>query len=543
MMLANYKIRNLCSQTTEEEIAACIDRAKQSRRRSGKLLALLDYGHIVYTGRSKNEAIRIRGYLLESFIHTGLSPRALPYVLDELENSRSAYIVAGAAIALRGLRNPYPQLTDYLFKAVRNIKAIDDAITFDTYKPQWPRAVYTTALQEIFKTFQWMGRNADHAAKQLKSLHEDAYFSQKVKLEIEKALSRIEETTSAANDKCCELKPSASLNYRSNFKQQDLIKIRLQDQNREVVGYTEFFSGTPSLLIFFYTRCDNPNRCSLNISRMGQLQEALKKEGLYGKVKIAAITYDPDYDLPMRMKPYCTSRGFTLDEHSRCFRIDEGMDILLAHLKPGVNYNGSILNHHTSELFLLDGEGKAIKRMQGIEWNIQKIIDELKSLPDKNKIYGSSVKSKLSSLAAMVLSAILAFFPKCPLCLAAYLSLFGITQYEFFRFREWMLPLLIALLLVNLFSLFWMSRRRQWFLPFYLSLAGAFCIILAALFPLTKLVAFSGIILIISGSLLSGLFGTMQEKISLFLPRLLGGFYFQKNHFSNYKTFKMGRDQ
>lgn len=542
MIFADHKIRNLGSETTEEEIAECIDRVKQSRRHSGKLLALLDYGHIVYTGRSKNETIRIRGYLLESFMHTGLSLRDLSYVLDELEFSRNAYIVAGAAIALRGLRNPYPQLTDYLFKAVKNIRAIDDAITFDTYKPQWPRAVYTTALQEIFKTFQWMGPNAVHAAKQLKSLHDDAYFSQQVKLEIEKALSHIEEISTAANDKCCELKPPASLNYRSNFKERDLKKIRMQDQNRQVAGYTEFFSGIPSLIIFFYTRCDNPNRCSLNISRMGHLQEALKKEGLYGKVKIAAITYDPDYDLPMRMKPYCTSRGFMLDEHCRCFRIDEGMDILLAHLKPGVNYNGSILNHHTSELFLLDGEGKAVERMPGIEWNIQKIIAKLKPRPDKNKIHGSSIKSKLSSFAGLVLSAIVAFFPKCPLCLAAYLSLFGITQYEFFRFREWMLPLFIALLLVNLFSLFLMSRRRQWFLSFYLSLAGACCIIMAVLFPLTKFVTFSGIILIISGSLLNGLLGTMPEKIRLFLPRLLGGFYFQKNHFSNYKTFKVGRD-
>ena len=539
MMFVLNKIKRLDNTTPEEEIAACIDRAKQKRHHSKKMFALLDYGHIVYNGRSKNETIRIRGYLFASFIDTGLPPGALPYILDELESSRSAFLVAGAAIALRGLRYPNPQLTGYLFKAIKNIRAADDAICFDIYKPQWPRNNYTTALAEIFKAFQWMGHYASHASEDLRSLQADPCFSQPVRLEIEKALNAISIKVTIADNKCCEIPRTTVSHFRSNIKKEDLINIRMQDQEERKTGYNEFFSGMPSLLIFFYTRCDNPNRCSLNITRMGQLQKELGKQGLYGKVKVAAVTYDPAYDLPLRMKPYCTGRGFFFDDHSKCFRAEEGMDILLAYLKPGVNYNGPILNHHTSELFVLDKNGKPVKRIHGIEWNIENIIAGLKPMLNENKTRGTVIKRTISSALSVLLSTIVVFFPKCPFCAAAYLSLFGITQYEFFRLREWLFPLFIGLLLLNLFALFWMARRRQWFLPFYLSLAGACCIITVVLFTLPKPLAFTGIVLVVFGSLLNGLPGRLQERIRNFLSWPSIGLYFQKNHFSKHKPFKI----
>ena len=60
----------------------------------------------LYDGRSANATIRMRGYILAAFEQTGLPEAALPYVLEELENGRDAYLTAGAARALRGLDTP-----------------------------------------------------------------------------------------------------------------------------------------------------------------------------------------------------------------------------------------------------------------------------------------------------------------------------------------------------------------------------------------------------------------------------------------------------
>ena len=53
----------------------------------------------LYAGRSANETIRMRGYILAAFEQVELPDAALPYVLEELESGRDAYLVAAAARA------------------------------------------------------------------------------------------------------------------------------------------------------------------------------------------------------------------------------------------------------------------------------------------------------------------------------------------------------------------------------------------------------------------------------------------------------------
>jgi protein SCO1/2 len=537
-MLVSSTIKSLNNESSEELIAARIDAARKDRRKAHKLVPLLDYGHIIYNGRSRNETIRIRGYLLAAFSDTGLPRLAIPYILDELESSKFPYIVAGAAMALRGLQQPYPELTDYLFKAVQNIRNADDAISFDTYKPQWPLQKHTSALAEIFTTFQWMGAYATHTLMRLKLLRDDLLFTAAVRSSIDKAIATISNSPTVTIDDCCGIQ-TGFYSYRKKINRQSLAEITLKDQDNQLTTYSSFFEGKPTLVLFFYTRCDNPNRCSLNITRMAQLQQALRTEGLYGKINIAAISYDPAYDLPMRTKPYCTNRGFVFDEHSKCFTVDKGMDILLSYLEPGVNYNGALLNHHTSELFLLDDKGRSSKRMPCIDWDANKIINEVRQLSSEKRKRRFSVKHALSSTASVLFSFLLIFFPKCPFCAAAYLSMFGISTYDFFRIKAWVLPSFIGLLLINLFALFWMGRKRKWYLPFYLSLAGAACILLAALSGEKSWVTYAGMILVIIGSLLNGLPASLQIKTRSFFSNITNGFYFQRNHFSDHKPFKL----
>ncbi|WP_139125750.1 thioredoxin domain-containing protein [Arcticibacter eurypsychrophilus] len=60
-----------------------------------------------------------------------------------------------------------------------------------------------------------------------------------------------------------------SLPFGSTIK-----NVVLEDQNKERFRFNEFFKGTPSIVAFFYTRCNNPNKCSATITRLVQLRKA-----------------------------------------------------------------------------------------------------------------------------------------------------------------------------------------------------------------------------------------------------------------------------
>ena len=143
-------------ETSEEEFAELVDRARRELDRQ-LLLELLPERLPVYQGRSANIVTRMRGYLLAAFEGAGLPEEALPYVLEELESGRDAYLVAAGARALRGRESRSSDAVPFLLKAIENITYADDAVSFDTYRPSWPLSGHTTALQEIAATVAWLG--------------------------------------------------------------------------------------------------------------------------------------------------------------------------------------------------------------------------------------------------------------------------------------------------------------------------------------------------------------------------------------------------
>ena len=85
----------------------------------------------------------MRGYLLAAFEEAGLPEGALPYVLEELESGRNAYLVAAAARARRGRKSRSSDAVPFLLKAIANIAY---AVSFGSYRPSWPLSGHFTAL-------------------------------------------------------------------------------------------------------------------------------------------------------------------------------------------------------------------------------------------------------------------------------------------------------------------------------------------------------------------------------------------------------------
>jgi protein SCO1/2 len=378
--------RPLDKHTPEETIAELADAVRQSPERRDLLVRLLPERISLYEGRSANATIRMRGYILAAFEQAGLPDAALPYVLEELQNGRDAYVVAGAAKALRGLDAPTSLVVPFLLEAVENIKYVDDALTFECYKPRWPITNHTTALTEIFQTFGWLGARAKFALLDLQTLREERSdeFSRPIRTEIENAIDRIRSDRRAAHACCGAVSENPGFAVHrpqeEHRKGASITDIELEDQDGNTLTYGTFFNGKPSIVVLFYTRCDNPNKCSLTITKLARLQKALVEQRLEGLLKTAAITYDPEYDLPPTLKAYGENRGVAFGDDDRIFRARTGLRELREYFQLGVNFTGSIVNRHRIELFILDSRGEIAVTFSRLQWDIQEVLEQAKAL-------------------------------------------------------------------------------------------------------------------------------------------------------------------
>jgi protein SCO1 len=502
----------------EETIAAFIDAVDGEELSYNLLVSLLPQQHAIYKNRGGNQVIRLRGYMLAAFARTGLPEEAIPFVLEELENSLSAYMVAAAAIAARSMPAPRSYLSTYLLKAMNNMLHGDDAVSFETYKPSWPLKHYTTALQEIFTTFEWMGAQATTALPQLRELS-GASFGTTVKTAFEKAIHSIEKDSDAiAIDDCCTF-PLQNNNSVAKKNRQQFLQFKktiLEDQEGDSFTANEFFTGMPSIVVFFYTRCANPNKCSLTVSKLADLQQQLNKEGFADSIRTAAITYDPGFDHAERLKAYGESRRFLFNGQNRALRVKEdGFGMLQDYFDTGVNFSGTIVNEHRIELFILNANGKIVQSFTQLQWNTTEVINCAKKLiPGPVTTITRKIKSGFvragAILGAVLPPFLLAFFPKCPVCWATYMSVFGVAGIQSIPYSPWLKFVFIGIMIVNLLLLYQKRHRNHTLLPFWLSVAGFSCIGLAMLTE-QKLYSYAGLIFIFSGSLLNSFF--MRRKL------------------------------
>ncbi|UOQ52796.1 hypothetical protein [Hymenobacter cellulosivorans] len=113
----------------------------------------------------------------------------------------------------------------------------------------------------------------------------------------------------------------------------------------------------------------------------------------------------------------------------------------------------------------------------------------------------------------------IAFFPKCPMCWAAYMSVLGsIGLTRLPAYQPWMLPVLVGLLVLHLYLLFrQFAAQRYW--PFACSLLGAACLLLARIGVVSgPWLALAGIAALVTGSLLNTFSFTALSRIKSNVP-------------------------
>ncbi len=113
----------------------------------------------------------------------------------------------------------------------------------------------------------------------------------------------------------------------------------------------------------------------------------------------------------------------------------------------------------------------------------------------------AKIHGPLFSIPSIFLGLTIAFFPKCPVCWAAYLSVLSIVEATKVPYVPWMYPLLVTALCIHL-TLMRLASRRIGNMPLVLALAGTLVICLGRRYPqIEDWAGIPGILLIAIGSL------------------------------------------
>jgi protein SCO1/2 len=177
-----------------------------------------------------------------------------------------------------------------------------------------------------------------------------------------------------------------------------------------------------------------------------------------------------------------------------------------------------LVNRHRIEVYLLDAGGRLAASFRRIHWDEGEVVGRAVEMLFEEKVETAPVHStkpadasprgkSAATLLGTLASLGVAFFPKCPICWAAYLSLFGIASLQRIPYTPWLQPLLVAVMLINVGSLWLRGRATGRMGGFYLVSAGALTILLAKLSLGWEGASVLGIGLTLAGSLLSAVNG------------------------------------
>ncbi len=371
------------STCSEEEFAALVDSIAADCDRREQLIALLREDHSVYDQRGTAATVRMRGWVLLALARGELPEGALVFVLEELDTGIDAYLVAAAARALRAYPTPDASFAPFVIRAINHIQYYEEPVSFESYGEYAESADGPSPLRELFATLAWLGPLARNVLPALESRRETREGIRKSLLpDLDRALDAIRgtgENEESGPDACCTLPPGLANMFslrRDNRKGCESIgRTVFEDHDGESITFDEFFRGHPSIVVFFYTRCDNPRKCSLTVSKLAQVQKLLQTEGLAEEIRTAAITYDPDFDDPVRLRRYGVNRDVRMDTCHRMLRSLEGIGPLRKHFRLGVNFVDSLVNRHRIEAYVLDSDGRIAAQFERLHWHERQVVD------------------------------------------------------------------------------------------------------------------------------------------------------------------------
>jgi protein SCO1/2 len=159
---------------------------------------------------------------------------------------------------------------------------------------------------------------------------------------------------------------------------QDGKAIRIQD-----------YRGKALVLTFIYTRCPDPNQCTLMSSNFAAMDQELQKQPeLYQKTHLLSISFDPDYDTPKVLRSYGGAyTGRYSEENFQHWEFASGTKDQVKGIAQffGLRYfhdteSGQENVLHSLRTAVIGPDGKVFKTYRGNEWKPDEIVNDLKTL-------------------------------------------------------------------------------------------------------------------------------------------------------------------
>lgn len=149
------------------------------------------------------------------------------------------------------------------------------------------------------------------------------------------------------------------------------------------------YKGKSLALTFIYTRCPQPDQCTLMSNNFAAVEKELQQQpDAYAKTHLLSVTFDPEYDTPKVMRSYGASHtGRYSDEAFKHWEFATGTAEEVKRLAEyfGVHsFKDSATGKeeliHSLRTAVIDTNGKLVKLYRGNEWKPADVTADLKSL-------------------------------------------------------------------------------------------------------------------------------------------------------------------
>jgi protein SCO1/2 len=149
------------------------------------------------------------------------------------------------------------------------------------------------------------------------------------------------------------------------------------------------YRGKTLLITFVYTRCPQPDQCTLMSNNFTAIDKELKQQpDLYDQTHLLTISFDPDYDTPKVMRSYGASHtGRYSDETFQHWEFATGSKDEVKGIAQffGLRYYHDTESDdeqviHSLRTAIVSADGKLLKLYRGNEWKPEEVLSELKAL-------------------------------------------------------------------------------------------------------------------------------------------------------------------
>jgi len=154
------------------------------------------------------------------------------------------------------------------------------------------------------------------------------------------------------------------------------------------------YKGKSLALTFVYTRCPQPDQCTLMSSNFATIDLELQKQpDVYAKTHLLTVSFDPEYDTPKVMRSYGASHtGRYSDEKFEHWEFTTGSADEVKRIAEffGLRYfkdssTGEEQVMHSLRTAVLDRNGNLVKLYRGNEWKPEEVAEDLRTLVGESK--------------------------------------------------------------------------------------------------------------------------------------------------------------